>query len=264
MYTPRVKSERPHQPLPPVRDEPTRDLQVVREGVELGAAGEEQAQAQQDAPAASSSNSRGPDLVQRQRKTFREHSTSPENPHDWTNFDIGRVVKLFRVGSDAQIRLSLRKLHTRWWHASEHVMKKFLQRVNVPDRVLQLIPEIVQTCRVCREWAKPGPSHQRSAEMSNTFNDQVECDLMFYRKVIIFHMIDRCTRWHSACIITDKQEATLMKAIDEQWVSLHGAPKELTVDGESGIVRSQLTREFLARKRHHPRPKRTRSTCKTY
>ena len=127
-------------------------------------------------------------------------------------------------------------------------MRRFLDRVGVPERVLELIPEICQTCRVCREWAKPGPAHATNTEIPDQFNVQVECDLLFVRKTIVFHMLDRCTRWHATRVIPDKTEDTLMKAIDELWVSVHGAPKELIVDGESGIAVSAQTAQYLARK----------------
>merc|ERR1712218_353549 len=70
-------------------------------------------------------------------------------------------------------------------------------------------------------------------------------------------MLDRCTRWHAAVLIPNKEEETLMKAIDTLWVGIHGPPKELITDGESGIVASQRTNEFLARKgiKLHPRGK---------
>ena len=151
-------------------------------------------------------------------------------------------MRLFRTNREGAIRLSLRKLHTRWWHASEHTMKRFLERVGVSQRVLDIIPEIVQTCRVCREWAKPGPSNSSNVEIADTFNLQVECDLIFIHKFIIFHMIDRCTRWHTAMVIPNKQEETLMKAIDTLWVATHGPPKALITDGESGIALSNLTK----------------------
>ena len=64
---------------------------------------------------------------------------------------------------------------------------------------------------------------------------------MFVDKHLIFHMLDRCTRWHDARLIPDKIEGTLMKAIDELWVSTHGPPKELIVDGESGIAASDAS-----------------------
>ena len=48
-----------------------------------------------------------------------------------------------------------------------------------------------------------------------------------------------------------------MKAIDAGWVTIHGPMKDLITDGESGIVISQRTRDFLARKgiTLHPRGK---------
>ena len=61
---------------------------------------------------------RGPDQHQRVRRTYRDAGENPERPDDWTNFDIGRVVRLFRTDRIGSIRLSLRKLHVRWWHAS--------------------------------------------------------------------------------------------------------------------------------------------------
>ena len=108
------------------------------------------------------------------------------------------------------IRLSLRKLHVRWWHASANVMTKFLNRVGVPDRVLQMVPEICSTCEIGRTWSRPGPSNAMNIDLPDTFNQQVECDLVFVYKSIIFHLVDRCTRWEAACIIADKHAPTLI------------------------------------------------------
>ena len=94
-------------------------------------------------------NTRGPDKEERHRRAYRDKGDNLENPNDWSKFDIGRVVRLFRTDRQSAIRLSLRELHVRWWHASEHTMKKFLERVGVSDKVLSLIPEIVHTCKVC-------------------------------------------------------------------------------------------------------------------
>eukprot|EP00974_Lingulodinium_polyedra_P130087 11212476-Lingulodinium_polyedra.AAC.1 len=54
-----------------------------------------------------------------------------------------------------------------------------------------------------------------------------------------------------------KEEENLMKAIDVLWMSIHGPPKELITDSESGIVFSEKTREYFARKgtQLHPRAK---------
>ena len=99
-------------------------------------------------------------------------------------------------------------------------MKKFLERVGVPTEVLELIPEICQTCKVCREWQKPGPSNASNIDIPDKFNDQVECDLLFVSKHIIFHLLDRCIRWHSTGTIPTKGEEDCMKAISSLWINI--------------------------------------------
>ena len=176
----RRRSARPHEPEPKPEQEPTAGIPANVEGRELGADGEEQIAREDRAaePSASSSGGRGPDREPRERRTYRDQGDNPEAAHDWSNFDIGRVVRIFRTKRESAIRLSLRKLHVRWWHASEHTMKRFLQHVGVEDRVLDLIPEIVHTCSVCRQWAKLGPSNACSVDLADAFNQQVECDLL--------------------------------------------------------------------------------------
>jgi hypothetical protein len=136
-------------------------------------------------------------------------------------------------------------------------MEKFLKRVGVPEEVIKLIPEVCKTCKVCRQWEKPGPANVCTTDIPDTFNQQVECDIIFMCKnpqvderadTPIFHMIDRCTRWHAARVVPSKGDVDLMRAFDEMWVSVHGAPKELIVDGESGIARSQLFNTMCNRK----------------
>eukprot|EP00974_Lingulodinium_polyedra_P067989 6582178-Lingulodinium_polyedra.AAC.1 len=48
-----------------------------------------------------------------------------------------------------------------------------------------------------------------------------------------------------------------MVAIDVLWNQIHGPPREVITDSESGIVFSERTREYLARKgtKLHPRAK---------
>jgi len=72
--------------------------------------------------------------------------------------------------------------------------------------------------------------------------------LLFVGKKVIFHLVDRCTRWHAAREVEGKEEEMLMKAVDELWISTHGAPRELIVDGETGIVKSHKTTLYLGRK----------------
>ena len=61
-------------------------------------------------------------------------------------------------------------------------------------------------------------------------------------------MLDRCIRWRAAQVAPNKEDETLMKAINALWISTHGPPKELITDNESGIVISDKARECFARK----------------
>ena len=84
-------------------------------------------------------------------------------------------------------------------------------------------------------------------EMPDTFNKQVEYDIVFIYKYEIFHLVDRCTRWQETYLVDSKHEHHLIDALDV-WITRHGPMAELIGDGESGIVRSHMTNEYLHRK----------------
>ena len=120
-----------------------------------------------------------------------------------------------RGADEAGRRRILRKLHLRWWHATAEQMKHVLSCACQPKEVLSLVDEIVDTCQVCRTWAKPLPKSIATASVATTFNDQVEADLLFFRKHIVFHMIDRCIRWHATQEVKGRDMETLIEAIDK-------------------------------------------------
>ena len=133
------------------------------------------------------------------RTTRRDIGVGPAHPDDWSHFDINNVLRLLRIGNQTQARLTLRKLHIRWWHASTAAMTRLLERAGVPREVLNLLPGIISTCITCREWARPQPHSVASVELADSFNKQVEADLMF-------HMIDRCTRWYHSVEVSSSEE----------------------------------------------------------
>jgi len=87
-----------------------------------------------------------------------------------------------------------------------------------------------------------------SVELAEQFNQQVECDLLFIYKFIIFHLLCRCTRWNAAKVIPNREASTLISALNDTWVTIHGPMKELIVDGETGIAEPLSSGLFLARK----------------
>ena len=122
---------------------------------------------------------RGLDREQRIRRTWTDAGTEPDEPADRSSFDIGRTVRALKVCTEAQARLILRKLHPRWWHAQAASATRLLQRAGVPKTVLALLPDIVGVCASCRTLTKPLPASFASAELVDTFNQQVVCDVLF-------------------------------------------------------------------------------------
>eukprot|EP00971_Amphidinium_carterae_P293256 5822447-Amphidinium_carterae.1 len=120
-------------------------------------------------------------------------------------------------------------------------MDRVLRAAGIPSEVLRLIPAVVETCTTCRAWQRPAPSAIATSSTAQTFNSQVEADLVFIKPVTeasntnVLLLTDRCTRWVSAGVVSDKETPTLLTALDRVWTSMFGPPKELFVDGETGL-----------------------------
>ena len=125
---------------------------------------------------------------------------------------------------------------------------RFLQRVGDSDAALQLVPAIARSCAMCWEWARPGPGGAANFEIPDAFNEQVECDFIFIYDWIIIHLLDRCTRWHAAVKIPNKEDETLVTGVDQMWMQIHGPPKELIMDGEAGIQLSHSSQQAFMEK----------------
>ena len=121
--------------------------------------------------------SRGLDTVQRVRRTYQDEQTGPPNPSDWVSFDVGNTLRALRNNGPTVQRKLIRKLYIRWWHASAQAMTRSLELAGVPKKVLEIIPDIVDTCAACRTWSQPLPQSVASVNIPNKFTDQVECDI---------------------------------------------------------------------------------------
>ena len=181
------------------------------------------------------------------RRTFQDADVGTEHPGDWSRFNVGRSLKALSAGNNATQIRELRKLHLRWWHGSKEAMKRVLSAAGLPKEVLDKIPQVVDTCRECRKWARPANETIPTLRMTTAFNEHVEADLMFYREHVIFHLICCGTRWHAATVVQTKQEQELLTALNRIWMSIHGPMQQLITDGESALtsdrVQAQLKRQ---------------------
>ena len=194
---------------------------------------------------------RGPDVAPRVRRTFREEGAQTPDAPDWTSFDAQATLRGLRHGTEADQRRLVRKLHLRWWHCSCHRMQALLKAAGLPKAVCDLIPEITDTCRVCRHWARPSPDAKPTNRMVIGFNVEIEGDLMFVRHKGVQHillvLVCRGVRWTSATCVTDKQTRTLISALDSCWVAVFGPPQVLLFDGETGLDDEESTTYFQLR-----------------
>ena len=205
------------------------------------------------APRSGAAGSR--DIVPVHRGAFRDAMSGTVEPYDWTRFNISNSLRALRLGTKEAKRTLLRKLHLRWWHASVTAMTTTLKAAGVPEEIIKMIPEVVHSCRECRAWLTPKPRTIPSMRVSLRFNQHVEMDLMFYKKEVILHLIDRCTRWHSGMVLRadiDGKKKSLQNLIDgiyDCWLKTHGPMEVLYVDGESSLstpgAKEQLKRDSI-------------------
>ena len=143
---------------------------------------------------------------------------------DWTRFDVNQSLRLLRSQNPSVVLKEVRKLHLRWWHAGREAMNTIFHSVGLPPSIEKTVAEVISTCRECRAWALPKPDVQSAVTMATAFLQYGEVDLMFYKDYIIFHIMDRCTRFHSGDEVKDKSEDTLINTYELVWCKIHGPP----------------------------------------
>ena len=186
---------------------------------------------------------------QLQPRSVEEETQTPELS-DWTKFDLQASLRELHVGTPAQKRRLVRKLHLRWWHCGATTLHRLLKAAGAPTDVLDMVAEIVDTCRICRAWSRPTNS-MASSRLVTSFNEEVEGDIVFVKfqgnSKSFLHLVDRATRWCATCEIADRATSTLLNAIDATWVAIFGPMKVLLVDGEPGLDNEESTWYFQVR-----------------
>ena len=144
--------------------------------------------------------------VPKNRRTFRDADAGTEHPSDWSGFDVSRSLKALATGGQNTRLRELRKLHLHWWHASKEAMRRVLSAAGLSKEILDQVSHVVDTCRECRQWSRPANETIPTLRMTTAFNEHVECDLMFYREHVIFHVICCGTRWHAATVVRSRRK----------------------------------------------------------
>ena len=163
---------------------------------------------------------------------------------DWSSFDLGKALRNLRSSNQAIIVRQLRILHLRWWHAKSNKMKTILETAGLPKAILDLIPGVIDTCKVCRLWQRPGRSAISSSRLSIEFNHNVQADLLFIGVLIILHMICEATRWSVTVLLEGKKSEHIMPAIINCWFRIWGPPETITADHEGALCSEEASIAF--------------------
>lgn len=184
----------------------------------------------------------------RVRRTWRdaESMTIEGEDHDWANWDLSRAARALKSGNEAVIRRTLRKLHVRWYHASSDTMRRLLRAAGCPATALNIVPAIVDTCRICRMWARPSARNVASTRVLVQFNQIMQFDLAFFEEYVIVHMICCTIKFTVAEITPSRETKDILDVITMRWIRPFGPPEVLESDRE-GALNSEEARVWAAR-----------------
>ena len=188
------------------------------------------------APGASSSREPGAAAPRQPSEPPPAQTGATTEPQEWTAFDVGHALRLLHSRCDEVVRRTLRRLHVRYWHAPAKRLKELLQHAGAPAKALEMAKQVVDTCRVCRMWARPGPRSMTSTRLATGFNEAVQWDILFLAEAMVSHCIDEATRWSAGGVLGDKTAITIIGAITHHWVRPYGPMRLLVTDQESGLT----------------------------
>ena len=147
---------------------------------------------------------------------------------EWTRFHT--QISLRNLGSYVPevVEKELRKLHIRWWHATEATMRRLLYAAGLDEVRLALIKSVVERCRECRGWklreSKPSPT------IGTQFLQHGEMDVIQYKDKYALHVIDQCIRFSAGCVLTNQGATDILDAFWDCWFKHHGPFQTLHVD----------------------------------
>ena len=104
-----------------------------------------------------------------------EHPIAPpedvdERDGDWSGMNWKKYVEEFCDFDVTVVKRRLSRIHLRWYHATAVARKRLLDMIGCPESTIQLIDDVVATCRVCRMWTRRALDTKFAIRISVKFN----------------------------------------------------------------------------------------------
>ena len=129
------------------------------------------------------------------------------------------------------------RLHRNLGHPRKEVLLKLLEGKQVSEKVKEAIESL--NCPHCQNYGIKKGVSPASVERAENFNQVVQADVMWIeldkkKRVAILSMVDECTRYMAARIVSDEKSPSLIKALERSWIRFHGPMQQLKVDEYAG------------------------------
>ena len=140
----------------------------------------------------------------------------------------------------------LTKIHANLGHPNISKMKNILQMQGVSPQVLEALTDF--RCDTCHELQRPKIACPAATDTVREFNDCIGCDLVTWTNAAgqqhtFMHIIDLATNFQVAAPVFQTDHLSFIDILQRIWVSWAGPPKELVIDGETGLC-SEGFKEF--------------------
>ena len=149
----------------------------------------------------------------------------------------------------------LHKVHVNLGHPNHQKLKNILQMQGVAKEILEALADF--RCDTCHELQKPKLARPSATNTVREFNDCIGCDIVTWtnssgQQDSFFHLIDMATNFQVAAPVYQTDHQSLIDIIQRSWLSWAGPPKELVIDGETGLC-SEGFKEFCRQQSILPR-----------
>ena len=94
-------------------------------------------------------------------------------------------------------------------------MTDLIKAAGCPRDVLGMIPNVVDTCRICRDWERPGLKSVATSTLSTRLNERVQFDLLFIEELVVNHLIDESTRFSMCIVIPSREDIDIIRSITQ-------------------------------------------------
>lgn len=164
---------------------------------------------------------------------------------DHRTTDVAKVLQLLQSNGDTSLRKALQRLHVKWYQCETERLQSLLGAAGSSSKVCSFVPQVAHACQVCREWRRPGNANKLTYSLAQSFNEEVQFDLLFYRSLLqptsggdkgipVVHFIDCCIRWSACSMSPTRGTVDCLNCIYNSWVTIFGAMKTFTMDGKVG------------------------------